>query len=55
MWMSGGQLNTSLGFKREVRCGFEDHRNTEGLKLGSFSPVSPLMQLFESAWLWENK
>jgi len=42
-----------LEFKREVRCGFEDHSKAEGLKLGRFSPTSPLLQLFEFAW--ENK
>lgn len=42
-----------LEFKREVGCGFEDHRKAEGLQLGRFSPTSPLLQLCEFAW--ENK
>lgn len=31
-----------LGFKREVKHGFENHRKNEGLIPGSFSPVSSL-------------
>lgn len=33
----------SLGFKREVRHGFENHRKNKGLILGTFSPVSSLI------------
>lgn len=32
-----------LGFDREVRQGLENHRKTEGLILGGFSPMSSLM------------
>lgn len=43
-----------LGFKMEVRSGFENYRKAEDLKLGGFSLVSPLMRLSEFVWLWEN-